>query len=94
MWVQYSSAHKRNKKQESYDALQAQIKTIIAFYLRTLVQGAAGMMHEPEALAKLKFAMRNQVPIADEVMTGFGKTGKTFAMDYVNAQPDMMCLKH
>jgi adenosylmethionine-8-amino-7-oxononanoate aminotransferase len=34
------------------------------------------------------------VPTADEVMTGFGKTGKNFAMDYVNALPDMMCLKH
>jgi adenosylmethionine-8-amino-7-oxononanoate aminotransferase len=30
--------------------------------------------------------------IADEVMTGFGKTGKTFACDYLQEQPDMMCL--
>ena len=30
--------------------------------------------------------------IADEVMTGFGKTGKTFACNYLNEQPDMMCL--
>ena len=30
--------------------------------------------------------------IADEVMTGFGKTGKTFATDYLTNKPDMMCL--
>jgi adenosylmethionine---8-amino-7-oxononanoate aminotransferase len=30
--------------------------------------------------------------IADEVMTGFGKTGKNFAMDYVLTKPDIMCL--
>jgi adenosylmethionine---8-amino-7-oxononanoate aminotransferase len=30
--------------------------------------------------------------IADEVMTGFGKTGKNFACDYLEQQPDMMCL--
>jgi adenosylmethionine-8-amino-7-oxononanoate aminotransferase len=52
------------------------------------------VMHEPEALAKLiEICKENQVlTIADEVMTGFGKTGKNFAMDYVDALPDMMCL--
>jgi adenosylmethionine-8-amino-7-oxononanoate aminotransferase len=34
----------------------------------------------------------NVLTIADEVMTGFGKTGKTFAMDYLDENPDMMCL--
>jgi adenosylmethionine-8-amino-7-oxononanoate aminotransferase len=29
--------------------------------------------------------------IADEVMTGFGKTGKNFACDHLTEQPDMMC---
>ena len=59
------------------------------------MQGAAGMvMHEPEALAKLITICNenNVLTIADEVMTGFGKTGKTFAMDYVGVLPDMMCL--
>jgi adenosylmethionine-8-amino-7-oxononanoate aminotransferase len=59
------------------------------------VQGAAGMvMYEPEALDELiKICKKNNVlTIADEVMTGFGKTGKTFAMDYCQQIPDMMCL--
>jgi adenosylmethionine-8-amino-7-oxononanoate aminotransferase len=41
----------------------------------------------------IEICNENQVlTIADEVMTGFGKTGKNFAMDYVDALPDMMCL--
>ncbi|MFZ0596577.1 MAG: aminotransferase class III-fold pyridoxal phosphate-dependent enzyme, partial [Flavobacterium sp.] len=45
-------------------------------------------------LAKLiRICATNKVlTIADEVMTGFGKTGKTFAMDYVDENPDMICL--
>lgn len=52
------------------------------------------VMYEPEALAKLiQICKENKVlTIADEVMTGFGKTGKTFAMDYVSEEPDMICL--
>jgi adenosylmethionine-8-amino-7-oxononanoate aminotransferase len=51
-------------------------------------------MYEPEALATLlQICKENKVlTIADEVMTGFGKTGKTFAMDYVTEEPDMICL--
>ena len=87
----------KGHEQESFDALRAQIKNnnCAGFIFEPLVQGAAGMvMHEPEALAKLiEICNENQVlTIADEVMTGFGKTGKNFAMDYVNALPDMMCL--
>lgn len=66
-----------------------------AFIFEPLVQGAAGMvMYEPQELDKLiTLCKKNNVfTIADEVMTGFGKTGKTFACDYLNEQPDMMCL--
>lgn len=66
-----------------------------AFIFEPLVQGAAGMvMYEPQELDKLISLCKkyNVFTIADEVMTGFGKTGKTFACDYLNEQPDMMCL--
>jgi adenosylmethionine-8-amino-7-oxononanoate aminotransferase len=66
-----------------------------AFVYEPLVQGAAGMkMHEAEALdAILKLCQQNDVLcIADEVMTGFGKTGKHFASLYLQTQPDIMCL--
>ncbi len=66
-----------------------------AFIFEPLVQGAAGMvMYAPEALeALMKLCQAQKVfTIADEVMTGFGKTGKNFACDYLRVQPDMMCL--
>ena len=66
-----------------------------AFIFEPLVQGAAGMvMYNPEALDKLiTLCNENNIfTIADEVMTGFGKTGKNFACDYLTTQPDMMCL--
>ncbi len=66
-----------------------------AFIFEPLVQGAAGMvMYAPEALDNLIGVCNenNIFTIADEVMTGFGKTGKNFACDYLTTQPDMMCL--
>ncbi|MCB0387977.1 MAG: aminotransferase class III-fold pyridoxal phosphate-dependent enzyme, partial [Winogradskyella sp.] len=40
----------------------------------------------------LKFCKKNNiVTVADEVMTGFGKTGKHFASDYMETKPDIMC---
>lgn len=85
------------KEQESYDSLQKVIETYeaSAFIFEPLVLGAAGMvMYEPETLDKLLeiCKMNNVLTIADEVMTGFGKTGKTFACDYLQNQPDMMCV--
>jgi len=87
----------KGKEQISFDALESAIKNnnCASFIFEPLVQGAAGMvMYEPESLAKLiRICKQNKVlTIADEVMTGFGKTGKTFAMDYVSEEPDMICL--
>ena len=78
-------------------ALQNAIQTndCAAFIFEPLVQGAAGMvMYAPKILDELiAICKENKVfTIADEVMTGFGKTGKTFACDYLQHEPDMMCL--
>ncbi len=70
-------------------------KNIAGFIYEPLVQGAAAMkMHDAEALNKvLKLLQDNDVvTIADEVMTGFGKTGNYFASDYVDTKPDVICL--
>lgn len=64
------------------------------FIFEPLVQGAAGMlMHTPEDLSELmRFCRANEVlMIQDEVFTGFGRTGKLFAADYLEEQPDIMC---
>jgi adenosylmethionine-8-amino-7-oxononanoate aminotransferase len=87
----------KGQEEMSYKALAEVIQNNNAagFIFEPLVQGAAGMvMYEPEALDRLiKICQENKVlTIADEVMTGFGKTGKTFACDYLQTQPDMMCL--
>lgn len=66
-----------------------------AFIFEPLVQGAAGMvMYKPEQLDALIALCKahKTFTIADEVMTGFGKTGKNFACDHLSQQPDMMCL--
>nr|WP_315175052.1 adenosylmethionine--8-amino-7-oxononanoate transaminase [uncultured Flavobacterium sp.] len=87
----------KGNEEISYSTLREVIKnnTCAGFIFEPLVQGAAGMvMYEPETLDKLiQICQENNVlTIADEVMTGFGKTGKTFATDYLVEKPDMMCL--
>jgi adenosylmethionine---8-amino-7-oxononanoate aminotransferase len=85
------------QEKASFDALAKAIKehNCAGFIYEPLVQGAAGMvMYKPAALDTLIRMCKdnNVLTIADEVMTGFGKTGKTFATDYLIEQPDMMCL--
>jgi adenosylmethionine---8-amino-7-oxononanoate aminotransferase len=84
-------------EKESIMALQSLLNTneYSAFIFEPLVQGAAGMiMYEAGVLDKLIAICKeyNVFTIADEVMTGFGKTGKNFACDYLQQQPDIMCL--
>lgn len=87
----------KGREQESYEALNKAIanNNCAGFIFEPLVQGAAGMvMYAPEALDELIAICKNHqvLTIADEVMTGFGKTGKTFGCDYLQTQSDMMCL--
>lgn len=82
---------------KSIEALHQAIQnnSCAAFIFEPLVQGAAGMvMYAPEILDELiAICKQNNIfTIADEVMTGFGKTGRTFACEYLQQQPDMMCL--
>lgn len=66
-----------------------------AFIFEPLVQGAGGMrMYTPEMLQKLveMAQSRGVICIADEVMTGWGRTGTTFACDQIAADPDITCI--
>ncbi|CAM1334555.1 adenosylmethionine--8-amino-7-oxononanoate transaminase [Tenacibaculum aestuariivivum] len=83
------------------DEILSQLKEIISkndiagFIYEPLVQGAAGMkIHKATDLNEiLKFCKENNIlTIADEVMTGFGKTGNNFASDEVATKPDIICL--
>lgn len=65
-----------------------------AFIFEPLVQGAGGMqMYDAQYLDKLINHCRkeNILTIADEVMTGFGRTGKLFASDHLTEKADLMC---
>lgn len=68
---------------------------IAGFIFEPLIQGAAGMlMYELLVLDELIsfFKQHNVITIADEVMTGFGRTGKFFANDYLKNKADIICL--
>ncbi len=68
--------------------------TVAAFIYEPLIQGTGGMRtYTPEMLDKIIQLCRqhNVLCIADEVMTGFGRTGKAFASHYCTTTPDMMC---
>jgi adenosylmethionine-8-amino-7-oxononanoate aminotransferase len=68
--------------------------SIAAFIYEPLVQGAGGMkMYNAVLMDELLLFIRekNIICIADEVMTGFGRTAKMFASDYLQTKPDIIC---
>jgi adenosylmethionine-8-amino-7-oxononanoate aminotransferase len=68
---------------------------VVSFIFEPLVLGSAGMkMYSAELLDELiRLAHEQQVIcIADEVFTGFSRTGKYFASDYLTHKPDILCL--
>jgi adenosylmethionine-8-amino-7-oxononanoate aminotransferase len=68
---------------------------IAAVIAEPLLQGAGGMIvHPVEFLQKVRSACGKYdvLLIADEVLTGFGRTGKMFACALANVEPDLMCV--
>ncbi len=68
---------------------------VAAFIYEPLVQGASGMrMYDASILDKMLSMVRESggLLIADEVFTGFGRTGKLFASDYMENKPDLVSL--
>lgn len=86
---------------ENHEAIIERLETLVknhkiaGFVYEPLVQGAAAMkMHNIEGLNRiLECCKKHQIiTVADEVMTGFGKTGKYFASEYLHEKPDIICL--
>ena len=78
------------KDLESLDADE-----IAAVVIEPKVQGAAGIRLWPDGMLKKirRWCDENEVLlILDEVMTGFGRTGKMFACEHENVLPDLLCL--
>jgi adenosylmethionine-8-amino-7-oxononanoate aminotransferase len=68
---------------------------VAAVIIEPLVQGAGGMqMHDASTLARVaaSCARHHVLLIADEIMTGFGRTGHLFACEEANVTPDIICL--
>ena len=68
---------------------------IAACIFEPMVQGAAGMRVYPAKTLKRIFSLCKQyevLTIADEVATGFGRTGKMFACEHTDEVPDIICL--
>lgn len=68
---------------------------VLALIYEPLVQGASGMnFYEPKHLEEiLKITSKHKVlNIADEIFTGFGRTGTLFASEQTNIKPDIICL--
>lgn len=75
--------------------IQRENGKIACLVVEPLVQGAAGMIVWPPGILKTLSDICRKYDIlliADEVATGFGRTGKMFACEHENVAPDMLCL--
>ncbi len=85
------------KEQKTLDEFEILLKQgdVAALILEPLVLGADGMqIYTTETLKQLSELCKQYgaLLIADEVMTGFGRTGKCFACELAGITPDIMCL--
>ncbi|MBN9565816.1 MAG: adenosylmethionine--8-amino-7-oxononanoate transaminase [Alphaproteobacteria bacterium] len=87
------------KEAESLAALQTILdqhhNSIAAIIVEPLIQGAIGMRYyRPSFLDEVikRCKDRNILIIFDEVMTGFGRTGRLFAYEHLVEKPDIICL--
>ncbi len=81
--------------EESKNKIDSYSQEIAAFIYEPLIQGAGGIkMYDPLLLNELLHSAKNKgiICIADEVMTGFYRTGRFFASEYMDQKPDIICL--
>ncbi len=95
--VSFVSFPSAGNETQSIEALENILKRgdAAAFIVEPLVQGSAGMQMYSADVLEQYFALcrqYNTLIIADEVMTGFGRTGTLFACDKIQTMPDMVCL--
>lgn len=86
-------------KRRSLEALEGILREhhgqIAAICIEPIVQGAAGMLIQPEGFLKEVRGLADEyhvLLIADEVAVGFGRTGRMFACEHEDVKPDLMCV--
>jgi len=87
----------KETEQQSIDALESILQhgDTAAFIVEPLIQGTAGMQMYSPTVLEHSFQLCKKYDaliIADEVMTGFGRTGKLFACGNIDTTPDIICL--
>jgi adenosylmethionine-8-amino-7-oxononanoate aminotransferase len=83
------------REQRTLDALAQTAKGAAALIVEPLICGAGGMLiYSAEILREMKRICERHgtLFIADEVMTGFGRTGTLFACEQADISPDIMCV--
>ena len=83
------------KVQQKFEQAHKKNLSYAGFVFEPIIQGVAGMVCHPEGWLKRVASLAREIKtplIADEVMTGFGRTGSMFASHYEGVQPDFLCL--
>ncbi|HEY2011327.1 MAG TPA: adenosylmethionine--8-amino-7-oxononanoate transaminase [Rhizomicrobium sp.] len=83
------------REEETLKALKAAVPDAAALIVEPLILGAGGMLtYSPDVLHAMAQLCRRHgtLFIADEVMTGFGRTGTVFACNQADVTPDILCL--
>ena len=85
----------RHSLEKIEDILKTHSEQIVAVIMEPLVHGAGGIIVHPQGFltsVRQLTTKHDVLLIADEVATGFGKTGKMFACEKERVNPDLMCL--